>query len=486
MTKKTQRSHYAQLVAEEKQISYDKAYDMMQSIKDKYHISFASFCKNRLFHYEGDALESAAKELAQSLEKKNNHAIKMISKATGWSKEKTIAEATRIKEQFHIGNRTYWLRQLYEKTDEEIREYKEKEADKKERRIQQVMNITGWSRDKVQYHMAYCNMYFNVHNIEYYTNFKCWDLSDDQLRSFAVDEDSRRLSKLYNKKSIVLHDKLRFDNTFKPYLGRKFWTNKDTSFEEFQDFTKGLDKIFCKPLTLSMGVGAKVIVIPDNEEELKKLYQGFMKDNELLAEEYIVQHDKMSAMYAGSVNTVRFTMLRENDICHRLWSFVRFGCNGIVDNFHGGGMAAAVDINTGVIISDAMNSDGTYFSKHPVSGIQFKGFQIPHWDKVLAVTDQAMKSQDYVNYVGWDIAICADKVVIVEGNSTPQVGVYQSILAPSQIGQKPIYERFLNVEPDPTAKTSIKKPSNEPTSKKTTDSSFLTMLKRKIKGMLNK
>lgn len=458
-----EKNSYVKLVAEENQLDYETAYEIMSSIKNKYKITFSEFAKNKLINYSGDELTVKIKEIKAKKKRKRDYAIKKIAESTGWTEEYTREEVKRIKKEFNISARTYWLRELYNKTDEEILEYKEKSKETKTKRIEKIKEITGWTEEKINDHVAYCNANFNVHSMEYYMNFKCWDLTDDELCTFAVDEDSRLLSSIYNKEPVVLNNKLKFNHTFKEFLGRKYWCNQNTSFDEFKEFTQGLTKIFCKPLTLSMGVGTKVFEIPQDEAALKTIYDELMEDSKILAEEFIVQHEKMNEMYAGCVNTVRFTMLRESDTCHKLWSFVRFGSNGIVDNFHGGGMAAAVDVNTGIIISDALNAEGKYFTHHPVSGVQFRGFQIPHWDKLIEITEKAMTSQNLVNYVGWDIAICPDKVVIVEGNATPQVGVYQSILAPTKVGQKPLYEKFLP-KPEPPVQKKVDVPKKEKTS----------------------
>ena len=106
-------------------------------------------------------------------------------------------------------------------------------------------------------------------------------------------------------------------------------------------------------------------------------------------------------------------------------------------------MIAAVDVETGKILTPAINSAGEQIERHPISGIELVGFQIPHWDKVREITDHAMGAMENINYVGWDIAICEDKAVIIEGNSTPDLGAYQSPFAPFKEGKKDIFDAYL-------------------------------------------
>ena len=435
------KNAYVSVVSEKMEVPYSEALKIMKQIKNEYGISFNDFNKNKLYRFTGEELNEKSKALSEANYKKDYYAIKMIAKTTGKTIEETIAETNRIKETFNISIRTYWQKQLYEKTDDEILEYKKNLRDEKTKCVETVAELSGWSKQQVKDHMEHCKGAFHIKKTEYYMNYRCWEHSDEELSKFAVDEDSRLLSNAYNRVPSYLSNKLKFNKLFKMYLGRKYWKNTNASFTSFVNFVDGLDKVFCKPVNLSSGTGTRIIEIPKDKDELEKLYNDLMQENETLVEEMIIQHEDMNKVYSGSVNTIRLTMLKADNKCHRLWSFARFGSNGIVDNFHGGGMAAAVDIDTGILITDAMNSKGEFFESHPVTGVKFKGFQIPHWDKVLEITEAAMLSQDKVAYVGWDIAICPDKVVLVEGNSTPQVGVYQSLLAP--VGQRPKYEEFL-------------------------------------------
>ncbi|MBR5315678.1 MAG: hypothetical protein IKU44_02710 [Firmicutes bacterium] len=440
---KKEKNVYVQMVARDMGVPYQEALDKMKKIKSEYQITYSEFARNHLFDFSGEILEQKAENIVSEKKKKEQFAISKVMEATGWTKEHATEEARRVHDIFQISTRMYWLRQLYAKSDSEIRAYKDQTTQEKAQRMEKIKAESGWTMDQIKSHMAHCKVHFDISSVEYYCNFRCWELSDDQLTTFAVDEDSRKLSRKYNVDPTILSNKQKFNTTFQPFLGRKYWVNKGSSFASFLEFASGIDKAFCKPLSLSMGVGTKIIEIPKDEEALFQLYQKFSQDIEILLEECIPQHPVMSQVYDGSVNTVRFTMLRNGDQIHRLWSFVRFGRNGIIDNFHGGGLAAAVDVNTGIILSDAMDSQGEFYKEHPTSKIPFKGFQIPYWDQVLEITEKAMASQDAINYVGWDVAICPDKVVLVEGNSTPQVGVYQSILAPTKEGQKKVYEKFL-------------------------------------------
>ena len=94
--------------------------------------------------------------------------------------------------------------------------------------------------------------------------------------------------------------------------------------------------------------------------------------------------DSIKAIHPTSVNSVRiYTYINTHDEPTLVMSFIKAGQHGaIIDNVGPGGMLAAVDVNTGVIFTDAADEVGNMFSAHPDTGFVFKGFQIPRWEEL--------------------------------------------------------------------------------------------------------
>jgi hypothetical protein len=93
----------------------------------------------------------------------------------------------------------------------------------------------------------------------------------------------------------------------------------------------------------------------------------------------------------------------------------------IVDNIAQGGLAAPVDLATGEICGPAMQKDKAVgisrFEKHPDTGVDLIGLQLPRWREVLDLGRQAHVSFPSMPFVGWDIAILPEGPVVLEGNS---------------------------------------------------------------------
>jgi hypothetical protein len=99
-----------------------------------------------------------------------------------------------------------------------------------------------------------------------------------------------------------------------------------------------------------------------------------------------------------------------------------------VDNFHAGGIAAAVDIKTGRLgrATDlGMGPDFKWHDVHPLTGARITGRQLPMWKETVELAVRAHRSfSDYV-LVGWDIAVLEDGPCVIEGNRGPDVDIHQ-------------------------------------------------------------
>jgi hypothetical protein len=93
----------------------------------------------------------------------------------------------------------------------------------------------------------------------------------------------------------------------------------------------------------------------------------------------------------------------------------------IVDNIAQGGLAAPIDLATGEICGPAIQKDKAIgisrFEKHPDTGLEFVGMQLPCWSEVLELAQRAHAAFPSMPFVGWDIAILRNGPVVLEGNS---------------------------------------------------------------------
>lgn len=428
---------YMDIVVDCDGVSAYEAYRQLRRAKKEYGISYSNFVSSKLTGADDEALKKAQ---ARGKKRKLMFA-RRIAEILDISVEDASKRLDHIREEFGYSPSGAYYRQLYQLTDDEIRARKEKDKKDRERVIASFMDEMGWSREQVKKHMAHCNTVLGV-DPDIYFACRCYRMPPEDLSKCGNMRDSRKIGAKFNKGSArILHDKARFNQTYAKYVGRKFWVNRDTDFGEFEEFANGLSTLFCKPVDLSLGTGTSKIELEGRN--LEKLYEELMSEPKMLVEECQTQHPQMAKFHSSTLNTVRLFTILENGNFDAFASFVRFGIQGVTDNFSAGGIGCEVDPSTGIILTDGLTKDGRSFETHPVTGIAFKGFQIPHWDKVLEMSEKALRDVDSINYVGWDLAIRDDDVVFVEGNATPDLGVHQAIVMQRGELIRPIYEKYV-------------------------------------------
>ena len=104
------------------------------------------------------------------------------------------------------------------------------------------------------------------------------------------------------------------------------------------------------------------------------------------------------------------------------------GTNVTVDNVYAGGIAAAVDLQTGQLnqaTQAGFDARRGWIDCHPDTGAPITSRVLPMWEEVCELARRAHSAfSDWV-VVGWDIAILADGPSLVEGNNGPNVELIQ-------------------------------------------------------------
>ena len=291
----------------------------------------------------------------------------------------------------------------------------------------------------VEWQYVFAPRGFNVND---YFSYELHSKTIAQSKTFVSHAYKQKIAKLCRTETSkeVIKQKHLFNKAFPKYVKRDYLYVPQSSFEEFKDFTDKHPRFFAKPAAKTYGIGADIIEVDDDRQALFER----LKQDDYLIEEMILQHPCLAEFNPETVNSLRLcTLLTVSDEPLITYAGVRFGRIGIVvDNANQGGLYANVQIETGIVSSDAVNKSLERFSAHPDSLKQIRGFQIPHWDKVIdSVTESARQMPD-VRHIGWDVVI-TDKgqIEFIEGNTNPGFSVMQSA---DQVGNKHIYKKHID------------------------------------------
>jgi len=188
-------------------------------------------------------------------------------------------------------------------------------------------------------------------------------------------------------------------------------------YDDFERFALENRHLFMKRNSSSRGRGIRCCEV-QTKEEVRKVWKSLAKDgDEWIIEEKIVQVPETAQWNPTSVNTVRLPAILHDDKFTVIGPLFRTGRAGaIADNAGAGGIFACIDPQTGIICTDGIDKKGVYYEKHPNSGLQYKGWQVPKWKELLEFAEQIHREVPHHKYLGWDFALTEKGWVVVEGN----------------------------------------------------------------------
>ena len=276
---------------------------------------------------------------------------------------------------------------------------------------------------------------------EYMYQYEFWHLNDIQRHEFISRLEMRLLYEKIVPLAVrhVFWNKAAFLKKFSSFIHRRWLVAREASIDDFCDLISSSDCI-AKPIEGSLGQG--IFKITKGTVDIDSLYHKCV-ENDLLIEECISNEESMAAFHRNSLNTIRIVTYRGG----AFGAFIRFGRHGkIIDNAHAGGIFAQIDPNTGMIESDAIDTERARFTKHPDSNVPIKGFVIPRWSELVDTCKAAHAIMPDAPVVGWDICIDSNNnIEIIEGNHMPDVDLLQS---PLKIGIRTKVETLFAGEAD--------------------------------------
>ena len=262
-------------------------------------------------------------------------------------------------------------------------------------------------------------------------------LSHEGRSSFVTKDNKYTFYTLFNSPNYAeyLNKKTETHRKFGEFYGRDVVALiDDNDFSKFCDFVAKHPKFIYKPAEDHGGNGIKIY---DSTQfcSIEDLFTVLIYKGPCVVEELIKQGAKLASIHEKSINTVRFVTYRtESGEVIPQWSFLRMGSgNSITDNMSGGGISAKIDIEAGIICDYGRDYKRNKYLKHPDSGVQLIGFELPEWDKAMELVKKLVNTLPDVKFIGWDLAYSEKGWILVEGNSktqcvAPQVTSYGGML----------------------------------------------------------
>lgn len=262
---------------------------------------------------------------------------------------------------------------------------------------------------------------FLVHHvqIEEFRTLRLYNCSNLQLSRYMTYYQnihySDKLNSAATKNDLdIFNDKHLFNATFREFIHRDWLYLPDSSREEIIAFLARNDSFLMKACVSTQGKNiSKFESSAIDPDEFIQEYQS----QPYVLEALIRQHSALACVNPSSVNTIRMIAAKKGDNICFLGAGLRCGGSGqFVDNFHHGGAAYPIDLESGMITGPGITLTGADIVCHPTTGHIMPGFIIPHWDALLETVRRAALVNPRVGYVGWDLAITEEGIELIEGN----------------------------------------------------------------------
>ena len=284
---------------------------------------------------------------------------------------------------------------------------------------------------------------YRISPSEYFYQYKFYNLAEVERKEFIMRSEMQKVYRrlvLPSVRPYFLYKAL-FLKTHSDLIKRRWLVaNECANIEELIYLITSVDTIV-KPIEGSLGTGVYKIRCEDVGDNALKICDALMKDR-VLIEECIVATEEIQSFHPSSLNTIRVVTFSNESKAEILGAFIRFGRNGsVVDNAHAGGIFATIDVNTGYVISNGLDTNGNEYTSHPDSQKIIKGFIIPHWNEIKNTCLKATRIVPGLRFAGWDCVVLPNgEIDIVEGHHGPDVDVMQS---PLKIGIRGLIESKL-------------------------------------------
>jgi len=294
---------------------------------------------------------------------------------------------------------------------------------------------------------------FSMHPLDYFY-FNVYENPDFNPSEYASTLFMYRFHRKLNNKRYNKYflNKILFHQRFESLMGHKYLDLRKANLRELRDWilNRNPELLIIKEMKSVGGFGVKRVNVGISGEDVfiddiplvEKLV--FLKQFDLM-EEFVCQHELINILNPSCLNTIRVvTVLDREDQVNIIGAVLRLGVSNDIDNFHSGGIAVRINLETGYLEGKGFRlapSEQEYYEAHPVTQIKFDGYKLPHWGLLIETVIKACMVIPEVRTVGWDVAITQNGVSLIEGNNDWDKIIIEKAL---KSGIRKVLEKYLD------------------------------------------
>ena len=309
-----------------------------------------------------------------------------------------------------------------------MHKFKDINKDRMKRHIDIIQKNSGKSKMYIRFDIVKSFFLYGAGYTDYFRG-DFIHLNREEKKTWATARRFYRLNAYLNDErySVILQDKLIFNEMFREYLKRDFISLRKSTPEDLRRFLKGKDIVFAKANTGEGGHGIKKLIVSEIKD-VDELYRDLCRKGQYLIEEAIIQSDELNEINPYVVNSFRVVTIHkgagEGAGAKVVSNALRINQDaseviGCTNDLY---FSLAED---GHISSNVIDDYANVYETHPMTGKRFSEVCIHDVKKAFEMCEEAAERIPQVRYIGWDVAFSVNGPVLVEGNEYPGYGILQ-------------------------------------------------------------
>lgn len=296
--------------------------------------------------------------------------------------------------------------------------------DRMKRHIEIIREKSGKSKLYIRFDIAKNFLLYGAGYTDYFRG-DFIHLTREEKKTWATARRFYRLNAYLNDErySVILEDKLIFNEMFHEYLKRDFISLRKSTPGDLKHFLEGREVVFAKASTGEGGHGVKKLQVSEIKD-VDVLYRELCSKGQYLVEEAIEQSDDLNAINPCVVNSFRVVTIYKDTGAKVVSNALRINQDetdviGCTNDLY---CSLSED---GRISSNVIDDYAKVYTCHPMTGKLFSEVRIQDVKKAFEMCEQAASRIPQVRYIGWDVAFSKRGPVLVEGNEYPGYGILQ-------------------------------------------------------------
>lgn len=277
------------------------------------------------------------------------------------------------------------------------------------------------------------------------------DIREDYIdNELFTQQDSEQIIEIHNKAikvQPVFKNRASIYSRYEDFLGRPWMVTQGMKARKFKKMFKNQDKVIYRSLA---DMNDSPTIFDLSTERIGDVCKKLSALPEGIAEGYIEQDNRITRTFSDALTSIRiFTVRAEKGVSgvekNKLYFVNGCICMAFGKDFsvqlENGGLIAAIDLESGEIVTDAVDAKGNIYDKHPETNEVIKGFKTPSFDNIKTFVENLAK--DYIGYISWDIALSERGPVLIGADIEPKSEYAQLPYLHLGKGRKYVFEKYM-------------------------------------------